>query len=197
MAWKRITVVVLFVCAFHQASAPAQEGAVKAATRFTVYGGYSWLSDSFNNHSSYSAGSRSGMNGWDADASLPLFRHFDLEVEGLGFYDTNLGIPEKAHYFLAGPKVRHGLGSTTLFAYGLLGLGHLNSKALALGAEPAGRTNSIATDLGAGLDFRIAPRVAWRVQGGELFSAFTAQDNQINGLTRWFGRVSTGVVLHF
>ncbi|HWG19154.1 MAG TPA: hypothetical protein VG225_01405 [Terracidiphilus sp.] len=160
----------------------------------TIYGGYSYLSNSFNNHSTYSSGS--GMNGWDADVTLPAFRSWNLKLEGLGFYDNNLGDAERAHFFLAGPVLKHRLGKDTLFAQGLAGYGHINAQALSLGGEGA-NTNTFAADVDGGIDIPFAPRIAWRVQGGVLYSAFGAQSNQISGLPRWFGRLSTGVVLRF
>lgn len=178
----------------------APEGKAQADTHsasggaVTIYAGYSYLSNSFNNHSTFSSGS--GMNGWDADVTLPAFRTWNLKVEGLGFYDDNLGDAEHAHFFLAGPVLKHRLGKDTLFAQGLAGLGHINAAALSLGAEGA-NTNTFAADMGGGLDIPVAPRFAWRLEGGVLYSAFSAQSNQISGLPRWFGRFSTGVVMHF
>lgn len=195
MRYDRIVRPFLVAVLLCSACCQAQEGALKAANNITVYGGYSWLSNSFNNHSSYSSGS--GMNGWNADVGLPVFRHFDLKLEGLGFYNNNLGIATHAHFFLAGPTLCHRLGKNTLFVQGLGGLGHINGEAMALGGDPAGRTNSFSADLGGGMDFHVAPRIAWRVEGGTLFSAFSSASDQIHGLPRWFGRVSTGIVARF
>jgi hypothetical protein len=165
----------------------------KPGAGIAIYGGYSYLSNSFNNHSTFSSGS--GMNGWDADVTVPAFR-MNLKIEGLGFYDDNLGDAEHAHFFLAGPVLKHRLHKDTLFAQGLAGFGHINAAALSLGGEGA-NTNTFAADMDGGIDIPFAPRIAWRVQGGVLYSAFSAQSNQISGLPRWFGRFSTGVVMHF
>jgi hypothetical protein len=167
----------------------------RVATRSSIYGGYSWLSNSFNNHSS--ASSANGMNGWTADVGVPLTRLVNLKVEGLGFYNTNYGDPERAHFFLAGPGLEHRFSGKVLFVQGLVGIGHLNSTAMALGGEPAGKTNSFAADVDAGIDFPIVPTIAWRVEGGLVNSHFTATSNQIHGVPTWFGRVSTGIVFRF
>jgi hypothetical protein len=177
----------------HEMSAQT-DAHTKGGGAITIYGGYSYLSNSFNNHSTASEGS--GMNGWTADATLPALRICDLKLEGLGFYNNNLGDPERAHFILAGPVVKHRVGKDILFAQGLVGYGRIDAKALSFGAEGA-NTNTFAADLGGGFDLPIAPRVAWRLEGGVLRSAFSAQDNQISGLPRWFGRFSTGVVMHF
>lgn len=196
MRWNRVSSpLLLAVVAFCAYEAKAQADTHSAPRNAAaIYGGYSYLSNSFNNHSTFSSGF--GMNGWDADVSLPVFKICDLKAEGLGFYDNNLGDAEHAVFLLVGPVLKHRLRKDTLFAQGLGGYGHINAAALSLGGEGA-NTNTFAADLGAGVDIPFAPRIAWRVQGGVLYSAFSAQSNQISGLPRWFGRLSTGIVMHF
>ena len=191
MVFSLLLVLVSLCGGQAKAQADAQ---TKSADTVTIYGGYSYIANSFNNHSTFSSGS--GMNGWDADVTLPAFRRWNLKVEGLGFYDDNLGDAEHALFFLAGPVLKHKLRKDTLFAQGLAGYGHINAAALSLGGEGA-NTNTFAADMDAGFDIPVAPRIAWRLEGGVLYSAFSAQSNQISGLPRWFPRFTTGVVMHF
>lgn len=159
-----------------------------------LYGGYSYLSNSFNSHAGFSGG---GLNGWDAAASFPMSHGLGAKVAAFGFYGNSLGDSQAAHFVLAGGQYTKRIGKESAFVHGLAGIGHINDQALTLGGEGPSSNFSFAADAGAGLDIPIKRRLAWRVEGGMLHSNFTAASNQIHSLPNYFARFSTGLVFRF
>jgi len=162
--------------------------------RIAIYGGFSWVSNSFNSWGNFQS---SGMSGWDADATLPVSSRFSVKLEGLGFYDNHLGDPDHAHFILAGPQMERHFRRDMLFAYALAGYGHINPKAIIQGINIPGTTSTFSTDLGAGIDIPIARRLAWRAEGGVLYASFPSASDQISARPNWFGRISSGIVVRF
>lgn len=176
-------------------SALAQtENRVSSAHRIAIYGGYARVSNSFNSWGSFQS---SGMNGWDADAAFPVSGRLSVKVEGLGFYDNHLDLPEHVHFILSGPQIERLLRRDMLFAYALAGYGHINPKAVTQGISIPGTTSTFSADIGAGIDIPVARRVAWRVEGGTLYASFPSASDQIQGRPNWFGRISSGIVVRF
>lgn len=183
------TLVLLFcILALSPLSRAQSPEAGPAAGRFEVFAGYSFLSNSFNGHSS--ATSHQPLNGWDAAVALPLREHLSLKMDASGYYGTSLGSPQRPIFVLAGPQYKLRLGAETAFIEGLVGFGHLNSDWW--GGSSPGTTNSFAADAGGGLDTPLGPRLALRVQGDFQYSNFTIPDDQIHNLPNYFARISTG-----
>ncbi len=188
-----VTLLLTAICTPH--SSIAQVEAVSNVTgRNEIYAGYTYLSNSFNSHASFSGG---GLNGWDAAASFPLIRGFGVKAESFGFYGSSLGDSQVAHFILAGGQYTRRFGKESGFVHGLAGIGHINDAALTLGGEGPSSNFSFAADAGVGLDTPIGRNLAWRVEGGILHSNFTAASNQIHGLPNYFARLSTGVAWRF
>jgi hypothetical protein len=167
--------------------------------RQEIYGGYSYLSNSFNTHS-YGNGQTfggSGLNGWSIAALFPISKSIGVKVTGLGFYGTSLGDSQRAYFFLGGAQYTKRFGKESGFVHGLAGLGHINDQALTLGGEGPQSNFSVTADAGGGLDTPISRSMAWRIEGAMLFADFKPASNQIQGTPKFFARISTGIVFHF
>ncbi|HEX4007129.1 MAG TPA: hypothetical protein VHX60_13220 [Acidobacteriaceae bacterium] len=159
---------------------------------YKLFGGYSFLSNSFHHTSGTSY---QPLNGWDASITGPLTSRVGLKLEASGYYGTNSGSPQHPLFFLGGGEYSRRVGRETVFAEGLAGLGHLNANWW--GGEFPGKTISFAADAGGGLDTPLGPRLALRIQGDFQYSNFTVPDNQIHGLPNYFARLITGFVWRF
>ncbi len=171
--------------------------------RYDVFGGYSFLSNSFN-------GNNVPLNGWDAGIAFRAWHQLDtsrpwhrlgVKTDASGYYGTSDGAPQRPIFLLVGPQYTWKFSKNSPFIEGQVGFGHLNSdwfypKFLGNSNTP---TNSFAAFLGAGLDRQITPRLAFRVEGGMLRTNFTVPnpDGGIHGLPNYFARISTGLVWHF
>jgi hypothetical protein len=159
-----------------------------------IFGGYAYLSNSFNSHTGFRG---PGLNGWDAAAAFPIARNLGVKVEGLGFYGNSLGYAQDAHFFLAGGQYTQRFSNESVFVHGLAGIGHINTEALTLGGEGPSSNFALAADGGGGLDTPISKRMAWRVEGALLYANFTPASNQIHSTPNYFARISTGIVWRF
>ena len=171
--------------------------------RYTVFGGYSFLSNSFNDWS-FPAASHVPLNGWDAGIAFRAWHHLDdtswhrlgVKVDASGYYGTSLGSPQTSFFVLAGPQYTWTFGKNRPFIEGQAGFGHLNSEWFS--SDSSGNTNnSFAAFGGGGLDREITPRLALRVEGGLLYTNFTIGSAEIHGLPNYFARISTGLVWPF
>jgi opacity protein-like surface antigen len=87
------------------------------------------------------------------------------------------------HNFLFGPRVSVSVGKVRPFAEGEIGAGHVNVKG-------GGSDTSFATALGGGLDYKLLPHLACRVQGDYVQTRFfNATQNNV--------RISTGIAVRF
>jgi len=185
-----LTIMLCLVSALHaQSEAPA---------RFQIYGGYTYLSNSFNGI----PGSRQPLNGWDASAAFPAWHSLRFKIDTSSYRGTNLGAPQHPFFIMGGGQYSRRLGRETVFVEGLVGVGGLNKD---WGANKiAGETASIVTLAGGGVDTPLTRRIAWRVDGGFQYSYFALQSAnasiipyRIPGLPTYFGRVSSGLVWKF
>ena len=89
----------------------------------------------------------------------------------------------RQYTFVFGPRVSVSVGKIRPFAHYLVGAGHISSSG-------GGSDTSFAQTVGGGVDYKLIPLIAWRVQGDFVQTRFfgTKQDNF---------RLSTGIVLHF
>ena len=130
---------------------------------FELYGGYSYVFKTFNPTSNSVA--FAGRNGWDASFKVPIFgAGLGIKGDVSGSYlnnDLDPNLNAKSLTFLLGPQVGVHLGSSTLFAHGMVGSAHLSEKPL-----PNLRSDTtFAVAVGAGLDLGISRNFAWRITG--------------------------------
>ena len=169
--------------------------------RYDVFGGYSFLSNSFNDYS-FPGTSHVPLNGWDAGLAFRTWHQLDssswhrmgVKADVSGYYGTSLGSPQRPILLLAGPQYTWAFGRNRPFIQGQVGFGHVNSDGLP--PSPTS-TNSFAAFVGAGYDRQITPRIAFRIEGGMLHTNFSSGSPEIHGVPNYFARLSTGLVWHF
>ncbi len=167
-------------------------------THYEIYGGYSFLSNSFNGV----PGSRQPLNGWDASLAFASWHGLRFKVETFGYNGTNLNAPQKPLFILAGGQYSHHVRKEIVFVEGMAGDVGLNQN---WGAnQSTGETASFATVLGGGLDTPISRHFVYRASGGFVYENVALQGPKpliipyrIPGLPNYFGRISTGVVWRF
>jgi hypothetical protein len=169
------------------------------ASRYQIYGGYSWLSNSLNGVS----GSHQALNGWECAFAIPPWHDLRFKANIDSYRGTNLGAPQHPYFVMAGGQYGKTLGRESPFAEVLFGVGGVNSN---WGANKTiGDTASFAIDMGGGLDTRLSQRFAFRIQGDFQYSYFQQTEKFIPGvgpiytphIPNYFGRISTGVVWRF
>ena len=158
--------------------------------------GYSY--SSFDNNSS----SRSNLNGWNGSLEGSVLPFIGMVVDVSGHYGTlpntqiacaaviggtcpgNLN--GRVYSYLAGPRVSVSIHGIRPFAHVLFGAAHTNESV----QNFTFTDTSFANATGGGLDFHLAPFLAWRVQGDALQTRFFHH-------TQYNARISTGLVLRF
>jgi hypothetical protein len=162
---------------------------------FQFYGGYSWLSNSFNGV----PGSHSALGGWDASAAFPDWHHLRFKVDISGLNGTNLNAPQHAVFILGGAQYERQFHRELFFAHALFGDVGLNRNWGANGSP--GGTASFATVIGGGVDTPLSRHFAFRVEGGLVHtnSALILSEKdpipyRIPGLPQDFGRLTAGIV---
>lgn len=156
-----------------------------------VFFGYSYY------NTNLSSLNRANTNGWDASVEgkmLPwvgFVGDFDAHYGSQNFPVTCPALPgvcsAKADFternYLFGPRVSVSVAKIRPFAEALLGAGHVHVNGIA-------SSTSFATAVGGGLDYKLLPLLAWRVQGDYVHTHFfSATQNNV--------RLSTGIVVHF
>jgi hypothetical protein len=176
--------------------APTLGAQSESHSRYQIYGGYTFLSNSFNGV----AGAHQPLNGWDAAIAFPPWHHLRFKIDTFDYSGNNLGAPQHALFIMGGGQYERRLKRETLFAEILMGDGGLNHD---WGANRIpGETASFSTVLGGGLDTPISKRFAYRVSGDFQYSNFYLSGDlnlpyRIPGLPNYFGRISTGLVWNF
>jgi hypothetical protein len=170
----------------------------EAPAHYQLYGGYTWLSNSFNGF----PGMRQPLNGWDASLGFPSWRGLRFKFDVYGYSGTNQGSPQKAIFFMAGGQYDYRLKRVTIFGEGLMGDAGLNRN---WGPQQVrSSTAAFAGLLGGGFDTAITRHFAYRVDGGFQY-AYTSLVGPAAlytpfrppGIPEYFGRVSTGLVWQF
>jgi len=167
-----------------------------APARWQIYGGYAFLSNSFNGV----AGSRQPLNGWDAALAFPAWHNLRFKIDLSAYRGTNLGAPQNAFFILSGGQYNWRIKRETVFVEGLIGDGGLNKD---WGAKKTpGETASFSTLIGGGLDTPLTRHIAYRVGGDFQYAYFSLAGAQnapyrIPGLPTYFGRISSGLVWKF
>ena len=185
-------------CPFIDAAAPPQSSAP-----FQIYGGYSWLSNSFNGV----PGSRQALNGWNAGVAFPQWHHLRFKLDYSMYRGNNLGDPQHAFFIMGGGQYGTTFHRERFYAEALAGEGSLNGTwfSTANSGYKNGNTGTIASFaefLGGGIDTPIGLHTAFRVEGGVQHSNFDpiTPDTEgsvpyhLAGIPDYFGRISAGVV---
>jgi hypothetical protein len=174
------------------------DAAFQVHSRFQIYGGYSFLSNSFNGL----PGARQPLNGWAGSISVPGRHDLHFRFEASGYRGTNQGASQNSTFILGGPQLFHRFGREVGFVEALLGDGGVPRYWGPNGAP--GETASFAAVLGGGLDTPISRSLAVRVSGGYQWSNFKLIDNivqiepiQTTGLPNNFWRIASGLVWSF
>jgi hypothetical protein len=169
----------------------------KDATHYQLYGGYTWLSNSFNGV----PGSQQPLNGWDAAAVMKAgFHGLQFKMDVFRYFGTNQGAKQDAFFIMGGGQYSHRLGRETVFAEGLFGTGGINKN---WGPnQTTGDTASFSSLAGGGLDTPITRHLAYRAQADFQYAYFNLDNNlgvpyHVPGLPTFFGHVTTGLVWKF
>ena len=182
--------LMLSLSAVVYAESPTQE-------RYQVYGGYSYLSNSFNGV----PGAKQGLSGWDAAGEFPEYHGVRFALDTCGYNGTNKGVPQDAMFILAGAQFGRRFGREKAFLEGLAGNGILNQNWAPGGVR--GEVNAFSAVLGGGVDTPLSRHIAFRVEGGYMHTSFnpiganTLIGYQIPGLPHSFGRLTSGIVWRF
>lgn len=185
------------VCFFLSVCLPLfASGQTRQDGSYQVYGGYTWLSNSFNGL----PGHQQGLNGWETSLGLPETHGMRFVLDYVSLYGTNQGASQKGFFAMAGGEYEHRLGRERLFAEGLVGDATLNKSWYKQGQLVS--KASFTEFLGAGLDTPLTHSLAFRVKGGVQHTNFALMTNRIDGfpyfrpagLPENFGRISAGVV---
>ena len=184
--------ISLFAFILFSLSGSAQSA---APAPYQIYGGYSWLSNSFNGL----PGSRQGMNGWNAGVGFPAWHGLRARVEVERFTGDNLGASEKAWMIMGGGQYEHALGHERLFAEALFGDIAMNRYWGPNGVP--GETASFTEKLGGGVDTPISHHLAIRVEGAfqnENLALIKAVNSttpyRVPGLPQNFATLQTSLV---
>jgi hypothetical protein len=182
--------IIFSLCSAVYAESPAQE-------RYQVYGGYNYLSNSFNGV----PGARQGLSGWDVAGEFPEYRGIRFALHTFGYRGTNQGVPQDAMFIMAGAQFARHFGRERAFLEGLAGNGNLNQNWAPGGVR--GEVNAFSAVLGGGVDTPITRHIAFRVDGGYMHTSFNAIGTytligyRIPGLPHSFGRITSGIVWKF
>lgn len=153
----------------------------------------------------FNSGSQTGnMNGWEASLEGKVFPFIGIVADLSGHYGSQnfsrgceavIGcVPGSGsahanmHSYLFGPRASFSVGRFTPFAEALFGAAHVSEDGKGISFSQS--DTSFATALGGGVDYKLIPAVAWRVQADLLQTRFFS--NTQNNL-----RLSTGVVIRF
>lgn len=169
-------------------------------TRGNVFFGYAYSGGDAVLHSpSFFPRSQStSLNGWEGSLEGKFVPWIGIVADLSGRYGSenlqacsidicsNLKVNVKTYTLLFGPRVSISVRKFTPFAQFLVGAGHSNNSATGYSDSDT----SLATAVGGGLDYKLIPAIAWRLQGDALHTRFfgTTQNNF---------RFSTGLVIRF
>jgi len=128
-----------------------QPGPLPGKNQF--YAGYTWLSNSFNNHADFPRGS---MNGWDAAVTLRALGSLGVQIAGVGYYGNHRDAIQHEHNILVAPQFTRHLGTESEFVHGLIGLGFINSGAIAYDPSSLKSDATLSAICDGGLDTRIS-----------------------------------------
>ncbi len=189
-----IALLSLVAAASAQTEAPSQK-----PERFQLYGGYTFLSNSFNGE----LGEHHALSGWDSSfVGFPAWRNLCFKLDMFGYVGSNTGGSQNSIFVLGGPQYFHRFGREIGFVEAMAGDGRLARYWGPNGAP--GETASFSAVIGGGVDTPISPRLAIRVAGGFQWAHFGLLESITNQvpiyhtpLPRSFGRIASGLVWRF
>jgi len=185
-----IAAIIFCISAVAYAETPAQE-------RYQVYGGYTYLSNSFNGV----PGATQGLSGWDAAGEFPEYHGIRFAMDTFRYSGTNQGVPQKAMFIMAGAQFSRRIGRERAFLEGLAGNGNINEYWAPGGKR--GEVNAFSAVLGGGVDTPLTRHIAFRVAGGyqhtssEPIGQASLIGYRVPGLPHSFARLTSGVVWKF
>jgi hypothetical protein len=199
--------LIALVCSCAHAAPPSDltspsvpASLAQTAPPYQIYGGYSWLSNSFNG----APGARQPLNGWNAGIAFAPWHHLRFKLDYSMFRGTNLGTPQHAYLILGGGQYEAAFHRERFFAEALVGEAGLNNTWYGVNSDgyksgDTGGKASLAEFLGGGIDTPIGPNTSFRVEGGVQHSNFNPIEPDtapyhVNGLPNYFGRLSAGIV---
>jgi len=192
------SVALVFLAASCNAQTTASQTA--APSRYQLYGGYTFLSNSLNGVS----GSHQPLNGGEMAFAIPPWHNLRFKMAGFAYEGTNLGASEHPYFIMAGGQYGKNFSKESAFVEALAGEGNVNANWGANGT--IGDTASFSAIFGGGLDTPLSPRFAFRVQGDFQYAYFkiaasrndnTGVPTYVPGLPNYFGRISSGIVWRF
>jgi hypothetical protein len=170
------------------------------SSRYQLYGGYSYFSNSLNGVS----GATQPLNGYEVAFAIPPWHDLRFKVNMFQYLGTNRGAREHPYFIMGGGQYGRNFGREYLFVEALLGEGGVNQN---WGPnQTIGPTASIAAIMGGGVDTPLSSHLAIRVEGDYLYTYFKLVASRNNGsgvpvyvpgLPTNFGRISTGIVCRF
>jgi hypothetical protein len=176
---------------------PAQ---TNTPSRYQLFGGYSFLSNSINGVS----GSHQPLNGAEIAFAIPPWHDLRFKLNGFFYHGTNEGATEHPYFIMAGGQYGRNFGRESAFVEALGGEGNINAN---WGPnQTIGDTASFSAIFGGGLDTPVSRRFELRVQGDFQYAYFkiaasrspgTGVPTYMPGLPNYFGRVSSGLVWRF
>lgn len=165
------------------------------AGRYQFYGGYSYLSNSFNGV----LGVRHALNGWDAGMVFPAWHGLGVKIDVAHYSGTNLGAKQQAISITAGGQYERSFHRERFFAEALFGDLGMNRYWGPNGQ--AGMTASFTTVMGGGIDTPLSRHLALRVQGDYRYSNLALIQStsytlpyRVPGLPNHFASLSTGLL---
>lgn len=191
MRWRLACVAALLV------SAPVSYCQTNVASRYQLFGGYSFLSNSLNGVS----GQQQPLNGWDVGFAIPPWHDLRFKLSAFGYRGTSQGALEHPYFIMGGGQYGRTFWRESAFVEALAGEGNVNMNWGAGGA--VGDTASFSAILGGGLDTPVSRHFAVRVAGDFLYAYFKENERFHNmppyvpGLPNYFGRASAGLVWRF
>ncbi len=170
------------------------------STRYQLFGGYSFLSNSINGVS----GSHQPLNGYEFAFAIPPWHDLRFKLNAFQYRGTNLGAAEQPYFIMAGGQYGRNFGREAAFVEAMAGEGNVNAN---WGANKTiGDTASFSAVLGGGVDTPLSPHFAFRVQGDFQYAYFKQNATfdlaigrpiYVAGLPNYFGRICTGLVWRF
>jgi hypothetical protein len=170
------------------------------SSRYQLYGGYSFLSNSLNGVS----GSEQPLNGYEVAFAIPPWHDLRYKMNFFQYRGTNLSAAEHPYFVMAGGQYGRNFRREYAFVEALAGIGNVNATWGANGT--IGDTASFSAVLGGGVDTPLSPRFALRVQGDYQYAYFkqvasrvplSGVPTYVPGLPTNFARISAGMVWRF
>ena len=154
-----------------------------------VFFGYS-----YNRADTFVVGRSGGtnLNGWEGSLEGKIFPYVGIVADigaQYGAQDTGLGrVTGAVHSYIFGPRVSFSVSHFRPYAHFLFGIAHESNDSIVPGLSHS--DTAFADAIGGGIDYKLIPAVAWRVQADVLQTRFFSD-------TQNDFRFSTGIVVNF